>query len=72
MKVLFIGGTGNISTACSRLAINKGYEVYLLNRGNIDRPDLKNAKSITCDINKPEEVKAALKGLKFDFVSFVD
>jgi len=45
MKVLFIGGTGNISTTCSRLAIHKGHELFLLNRGNIDRQDLKSAKS---------------------------
>ena len=69
MRVLFIGGTGNISTACSRLAIDKGYEVYMLNRGNIDRPDLMRAKSIKCDIKKPVEVKAALGGLKFDVVA---
>ncbi len=69
MKILFIGGTGNISTACSRLAINKGYEVYLLNRGNIKRPDLESAKPIKCDINKPEEVEAAIKGLAFDVVA---
>lgn len=68
MKVLFIGGTGNISAASSRLALDKGYELYLLNRGNIDRPDLKNAKSIRCDINKPEEVQKALKGMEFDVV----
>ncbi len=69
MKVLFIGGTGNISTACSRLAIDKGYEVYMLNRGNIDRPDLNRARSIRCNINKPVEVKAALRGLEFDVVA---
>ena len=34
MKVLFIGGTGNISAASSRLAIEKGWELYLLTRGN--------------------------------------
>ena len=33
MKVLFIGGTGFISTAVSRLAIARGFELYLLNRG---------------------------------------
>ena len=33
MKVLFIGGTGNISSACSELAISKGIELYHLNRG---------------------------------------
>ncbi|MBT4500634.1 MAG: NAD-dependent dehydratase, partial [Gemmatimonadetes bacterium] len=33
MKVLFIGGTGTISTACTRLAAERGIELYLLNRG---------------------------------------
>jgi len=69
MRILFIGGTGNISTACSRLALDKGYEVYMLNRGNIDRPDLQGAKSIRCDIKKPAEVKSALKELEFDVVA---
>ncbi len=34
MKVLFIGGSGNISSAVSRRAIEKGIELYHLNRGN--------------------------------------
>lgn len=34
MKVLFIGGTGNISTACVERALAKGYEVTVLNRGS--------------------------------------
>ena len=33
MKVLFIGGTGIISSACSELAIQHGIELYMLNRG---------------------------------------
>ncbi len=33
MKVLFIGGTGNISRASSALAIERGIDLYLLNRG---------------------------------------
>ena len=33
MKVLFIGGTGNISTYCVELALARGHEVTLLNRG---------------------------------------
>ncbi len=38
MKVLFIGGTGIISSAVSRLAIERGVELYLLNRGHSQRP----------------------------------
>jgi nucleoside-diphosphate-sugar epimerase len=34
MEVLFIGGTGNISTSVSRLAVQRGIDLYLLNRGN--------------------------------------
>ena len=33
MKVLFIGGTGNISKVCAELAVARGYDVTLLNRG---------------------------------------
>lgn len=33
MKVLFIGGTGIISSACSALAVERGIELYHLNRG---------------------------------------
>jgi nucleoside-diphosphate-sugar epimerase len=33
MKVLFIGGTGNISRAVSSLAVARGIELFLLNRG---------------------------------------
>ncbi len=33
MKVLFIGGTGFISTAVSRRVIAEGHELFVLNRG---------------------------------------
>ena len=36
MKVLFIGGTGLISSACSELALEHGMDLYLLNRGISD------------------------------------
>lgn len=32
MRILFIGGTGIISSACSDLAIARGHELFLLNR----------------------------------------
>jgi len=34
MKVLFIGGTGLISSASTRLAIAQGIDLFLLNRGS--------------------------------------
>ncbi len=33
MKVLFLGGTGNISTACVEEALQRGHDVTILNRG---------------------------------------
>jgi nucleoside-diphosphate-sugar epimerase len=32
MKILFIGGTGTISSACSELAVAQGHELFLVNR----------------------------------------
>ncbi|HLO31384.1 MAG TPA: NAD-dependent epimerase/dehydratase family protein, partial [Anaerolineales bacterium] len=32
MKILFIGGTGIISSACSELAVARGHELFLVNR----------------------------------------
>ncbi len=67
MKVLFIGGTGNISMAASRLALQRGMDLYLLNRGN-RKVDLPGVKSITADIGKPAEVAKALAGHSWDCV----
>ena len=39
MKILFIGGTGVISSACSKLCSERGHNLYLFNRGNITLPD---------------------------------
>jgi len=67
VKVLFIGGTGNISRSVSNLAVQRGMELYLLNRGK--RPtSIPGAKSIVCDISKPDECVAALKGHQWDAV----
>lgn len=67
MKVLFIGGTGNISTSVSKLAIAQGIELYILNRGQ-RKVDIPGAHTIQADIHKPDEVRAALAGMKFDSV----
>lgn len=60
MKVLFIGGTGNISTPSSRLALSKGMDLFLLNRGN-SNVDIEGASTIIGDINKPEELSELKK-----------
>lgn len=69
MKVLFIGGTGNISTSCSRLALQKGIDLYLLNRGKIVKSGLEGAMHIKADISRVDDVKKALGDLTFDVVA---
>ena len=68
MKVLFIGGTGVISSACSQLAIERGFELYLLNRGQTSRAVPEGAKIIRGDIRDQKAVKAALGKMEFDVV----
>lgn len=67
MKILFIGGTGFISTAVSRMAIERGMELYLLNRG-IRSSEIPGSIQLTGDIHHPESMRNALKDLKFDVV----
>ena len=67
MRVLFIGGTGFISGAVSRLLIETGCELYLLNRGQ-RQTELPGARQLVADIRKPEEVRVALGDLHFDAV----
>jgi len=68
MKVLFIGGTGIISSACSELALQHGIELYLLNRGRSIRPAPAGAVSLLADIRQPDSVTEVLGDLTFDSV----
>ena len=69
MKVLFIGGTGTISSAISELAVRNGIELYLLNRGNRSQFVPEGVKMISADIRDEKEVVEKLKGAKFDIVA---
>ena len=68
MKVLFIGGTGIISSACSQLALARGVELYLLSRGQSPRPIPEGAHVLQGDIRDPASAKAALSNHTFDVV----
>ncbi len=68
MKVLFIGGTGIISSACSQLAIQSGLDLYLLNRGQSARPTPVGATVLHGDIRNQESARAALGNHDFDAV----
>lgn len=64
MKVLFVGGTGLISSAVT-MSIKDKVELTLLNRGT---KLIKGTNQITCDINDIRTVKHALEDNYFDVV----
>jgi nucleoside-diphosphate-sugar epimerase len=68
MKVLFIGGTGKISSACTPLAADRGFEMYLLNRGQTNRPVPPGVTVLNGDIRDRASATAALAGHTFDVV----
>lgn len=68
MNVLFIGGTGTISSACSLRAVEKGIDLTLLNRGQSVRAPAEGAKVIHVDIRDKQAVEKALEGCRFDVV----
>src|SRR5262249_18701257 len=49
-KVLFVGGTGQISLPCVKLALKDGHEVTVFNRGKRDEALPRGVKTITGDM----------------------
>jgi nucleoside-diphosphate-sugar epimerase len=69
MKLLFIGGTGNISTWCSLRALEAGHELWHLNRGvRSAEPGLEKVKTLKADLWNRESYFKAITGLHFDCV----
>ena len=70
LKALFIGGTGIISSACSRLAVERGIDLTLLNRGSSStRPAPEGARVLRADVRDPAAVREVLGGEEFDVVA---
>lgn len=67
MRVLFVGGTGIISTAASRLAVARGIELTLLNRGE-HAAHIPGAKRLKADQADRRAVERALGDAAFDSV----
>jgi len=67
MKVLFIGGTGNISTSVSKLCVERGIDLFLLNRG-MRKVQIPGTKSILADVSNLLEVSSKLKDHHWDVV----
>ncbi len=68
-SVLFVGGSGIISTASVVRAIEQGWDVSVLNRGrSTDRPLPGAVEHLTADVSDREGVAAAVSGRDFDVV----
>ncbi|MBN2235736.1 MAG: SDR family oxidoreductase, partial [Opitutales bacterium] len=69
MKALFIGGTGVISSACSRLAVERGIELWHLNRGKSSAlRAVSGVRHLQGDIRDEASIRERLKGHRFDVV----
>ncbi len=69
LRVLFIGGSGVISSACSQVAADSGIELFVLNRGRGSvRPLPPGVSRLRGDIREPGAVRNEIKGLEFDAV----
>jgi len=69
LRVLFIGGSGVISSACSRVAVDSGIELSVLNRGrNTERSLPNGVNMLRADIREPGSVRDEIPDLEFDAV----
>jgi nucleoside-diphosphate-sugar epimerase len=69
LRVLFIGGSGTISAACSQLAAERGIKLSVLNRGATHlRPLPPEATVLDGDIRDHLAAREALGDLEFDAV----
>jgi nucleoside-diphosphate-sugar epimerase len=68
MKVLFVGGTGIISTASTQLAAGRGIELTVMNRGRHAADLPPGVKHLKADMDDAAAISAALGGCRFDAV----
>lgn len=68
MRILFVGGTGNLSWECSLRALADGHELWHLNRGSGTRPALEGVRSLVADVEDEEAAARALGNQSFDAV----
>lgn len=67
MKLLFLGGTGIISTDCVRLAVERRHDVWLLNRGRRGEPPA-GTRTLVADLADRAATAQALAGHTWDAV----
>jgi nucleoside-diphosphate-sugar epimerase len=72
MKILFIGGTGLISSACSEYVLERGHELIILNRSQSNKyPTPPGAQLIKGDVHGDQSHLTDLLG-RYEFDSVVD
>jgi nucleoside-diphosphate-sugar epimerase len=69
-SVLFLGGTGTISSACTQRAVELGMDVFLLNRGrSTSRPVPDGCQILVGDLSDVNSVREAVGDREFDVVA---
>lgn len=69
-SVLFLGGTGTISSACTRQALEEGFEVAVLGRtAGSTRPAPDGCELLTADLDDADSFRGAVAGRDFDVVA---
>ena len=67
-KVLFLGGSGVISSACTELAVRSGFDVTVLTRGQASRPLPDGVRRLRADVHDRASLEAALGETEYDAV----
>ena len=69
LTVLFLGGTGTISSACTQLAVERGIDLTVVNRGESSlRPLPAGVRTLRADVRDADGLRAALGDREFDVV----
>jgi nucleoside-diphosphate-sugar epimerase len=70
LRALIIGGNGIISSSVSRLAVERGFDVTVVNRGiSTTRPALEGVRHLTGDATDAASIAAAIGNEEFDVVA---
>ncbi len=69
MQILFIGGTGLISTACAAATVAAGHDLWLMNRGLSKLPSaVPPERVLRADAADEQQVRSAVQGRNWDVV----
>jgi len=68
VRILLLGGTGNISTACAELAAERGHEVTVFNRGQRPSRLTGAVRVLAGDRDDPSSLRRAAESARYDAV----